>query len=250
MPASHIAAHGPSGHVSPVYEALVCATCPARKSDVCGELTDPELRELTRATMRHAFEPGDTLVWDGDPATHAFVVTRGALRLAKTGADGRRQILGFLFPGDIVAFPPGESYKVNLESLSKGEVCRFERSRLETAMQKFPKLDQGYRRTTARALEGAYGLAFTLGRRTAIERVANFLMDLRSGSCPKAPGGALNLPMTRQDIADFLGLTIETVSRAFSRLKLLKVIRLPSNQEVEILDTERLAALSGNEAAL
>ena len=85
-----------------------------------------------------------------------------------------------------------------------------------------------------------------LGRRTAMERVASFLLDLHASSCPKTTTGVLKLPMTRADIADFLGLTLETVSRAFSRLKSLGVIRLPSAQEVELRDTERLKALAGS----
>jgi CRP/FNR family transcriptional regulator, anaerobic regulatory protein len=231
--------------VSPVYEALVCATCPGRKSDLCGDLKEPELRELSRFTARTAFKVADTVVWEGDPAIHAYVVTRGSLRMTKTGADGRRQILGFLFPGDVISLPAGRTHHVSLEALSDGELCRFERSRLELAMQKFPNLDKGYHRSIANALEGAYDLAYALGRKTAMERVAGFLLDLRTGSCPKSPSGLMHLPMTRSDIADYLGLTIETVSRMFTKLKGAKVIRLPNAQEVDIADPARLQGLAG-----
>lgn len=231
--------------VSPVYEALVCATCPARKSAMCGDLNEPELRELSKHTMRTPFAPGDTVVWEGDPAVHAFVVTRGAMRMTKTGADGRRQIMGFLFSGDVVTLPAGRTHMISLEGLSQGELCRFERARLELAMEKYPNLDKSYRRSIASALEGAYELAYALGRKTAMERVAGFLQDLRTGSCPKSPGGFLHLPMTRGDIADYLGLTIETVSRMFTKLKGAKIIRLPNAQDVEILAPERLRGLAG-----
>jgi CRP/FNR family transcriptional regulator len=245
---AHVPALDGAGRISPVYEALICATCPARKSDICGELKEPELRELARYTTHATFDVGDTVVWEGDAATHAFVVTRGALRIVKAGSDGRRQILGFLFPGDVIGLPAGDAYTIALEALTKGEVCRFERSRLELAIRKFPEFDKGYHRTIANALDNAYGLAYALGRKTAMERVATFLMDLRSGSCPKTPGGRLQLPMTRNDIADFLGLTIETVSRMFTKLKGAKIIRLPSAQEVEIVELPRLAALAGDGA--
>lgn len=234
--------------VSPVYEALVCTTCPARKSDLCSELKDPELRELSRHTTRAAFDSGETVIWEGDPAIHAYVVTRGSLRMTKTGADGRRQILGFLFPGDVVSLPAGNEHFVSLEALGAGELCRFERSRLESAMQRFPSLDKGYHRSIASALEGAYDLAYALGRKTAMERIAGFLIHLRTGSCPKTTGGLLHLPMTRGDIADYLGLTIETVSRMFTKLKGAKVIRLPSAQEVEIVDLPKLKGLAGESA--
>jgi CRP/FNR family transcriptional regulator, anaerobic regulatory protein len=248
LPHAVLRALDTDARVSPVYEALVCTTCPARKSDLCGDLKDPELRDLSRHTTRAAFSAGETVVWEGDPAIHAFVVTRGSLRMTKTGADGRRQILGFLFPGDVVSLPAGQSHHVSLEALGDGELCRFERSRLELAMERYPNLDKGYRRTIATALEGAYELAYALGRKTAMERVAGFLIDLRTGSCPKTAGGLLHLPMTRGDIADYLGLTIETVSRMFTKLKGAKVIRLPSAQEVEIADLPKLKGLAGQGA--
>ncbi|HAH08838.1 MAG TPA: cyclic nucleotide-binding protein [Alphaproteobacteria bacterium] len=248
-PPSHLRARDTDDRVNPVYEALVCGNCPARQSDLCGELKDPELQDLSRYSLRATFREGETVIWEGDPATHAGIVTRGCLRMTRTGADGRRQILGFLFSGDIVSLPATSHYTVSLEALANGELCRFERSRLEAALHKYPNLERGYRRTVATALEGAYGLAYSLGRKTAMERVATFLSDLRSGSCPKSPGGIMHLPMTRTDIADFLGLTVETVSRMFTKLKGAKVIRLPNAQEVEIVDPARLASLaeSGNE---
>jgi CRP/FNR family transcriptional regulator, anaerobic regulatory protein len=245
LPHTVLRALDSDARVSPVYEALVCTTCPARKSDLCGELKEPELRDLSRHTTRAAFDQGETVVWEGDPAIHAFVVTRGSLRMTKTGPDGRRQILGFLFPGDVVSLPAGKAHHVSLESLSNGELCRFERSRLELALQKYPAMDKGYHRTIAHALEGAYELAYALGRKTAMERVSGFLADLRTGSCPKTPGGLMHLPMTRGDIADYLGLTIETVSRMFTKLKGAKAIRLPSAQEVEIVDLVKLRGLAG-----
>lgn len=239
-----------SGEVSPVYEALVCATCPARRSEICGELAMPELKDLSAATIRQHFASGDTVVWDGDPATHGFIVTRGALRVSKVGSDGRRQILAFLFGGDVMTLPERPHYAVTVEALTQGEVCRFERRRFEAVMAKYPQLEKSYRKSAAHKLDIAYDHAFTLGRRTAMERLAAFLLDLKSGSCPKTPTGTLALPMSRSDIADYLGLTIETVSRIFSRLKALKVIVLPAPQEVVVLDVERLRALAESDVSV
>jgi CRP/FNR family transcriptional regulator len=132
-----------------------------------------------------------------------------------------------------------------VEALTDAEVCRFERRKLEDILLRYPAVDQGYRRGTARQLESAHEHAFALGRRTAMERVAAFLYELSRSGCPKTAPRTLKLPMTRSDIADFLGLTLETVSRAFSRLKSVGAIGLPSAQEVEIKDEERLKALAG-----
>lgn len=220
-------------------------TCPARKSDICGSLDDRDISDLAAVSHRMQLKPGDTLVWDGDGAEHTYVVTRGAMRASKTSDDGRRQILDFLFTGQFVGLPSDAAYHFDVEALTDVEVCRFDRRKLEAVMAKYPSVEKGYRTGTARQLEHAYEHAYALGRRTAMERVAAFLLDLRASSCPKTATGVLKLPMTRGDIADFLGLTLETVSRGFSRLKSLGVIRLPSAQEVEIRDAERLRALAG-----
>ncbi len=229
----------------PLLEALACLTCPARQSDICGGMDDLEIRDLAAGSNRVHLKAGDTLIWDGDPAQHTFVVTRGAMRMSKASSDGRRQILDFMFAGQFIGMPSDMTYHFDAEALTEVEVCRFDRRKLEELMAKYPAVEKGYRAGSARQLETAYDHAYALGRRTAMERVAAFLLDLKSSTCPKSSTGALKLPMTRGDIADFLGLTLETVSRAFSRIKTLGVIRLPSAQEVEIRDTERLKALAG-----
>jgi CRP/FNR family transcriptional regulator len=229
----------------PLLESLACYTCPARKSDICGGMSDAEIRDLAAGSSRVQLKPGDTLVWDGDPAQYAFVVTRGALRVSKANDDGRRQILDFLFEGQFIGIPSDLVYHFDAEALGDTEVCRFDRRKLEDVMAKYPLAERGYRAGTERKLETAYDHAYALGRRTAMERVAAFLLDLQASTCSKSAAGTLKLPMTRGDIADFLGLTLETVSRAFSRIKTLGVIRLPSAQEVEIKDAERLKALAG-----
>ncbi|MBP6012986.1 MAG: helix-turn-helix domain-containing protein [Alphaproteobacteria bacterium] len=236
---------GDTAHLHPVYESLACLTCPARKSDICGGMDDIEIRDLAGSSNRVQLKPGETLTWDGDAAKYSYVVTRGALRASKESDDGRRQILDFLFAGQFIGIPAGPAYHFNAEALTEAEVCRFDRRKLEELMAKYPAVDKGYRAGAARQLETAYDHAYALGRRTAMERVAAFLLDLHASRCPKTSTGVLKLPMTRNDIADFLGLTLETVSRAFSRIKSLGVIRLPSAQEVEIRDAERLKALAG-----
>jgi CRP/FNR family transcriptional regulator len=235
---------GESG-LHPVVESLACFTCPARQSDICGGLNDAEIRELASSSSRIQLKPGETLIWDGDASQHTYIVTRGTLRASKASNDGRRQILDFLFAGQFIGIPSDLIYHFNAEALTEAEVCRFDRRKLEGLMARHPAVEKGYRAGTARQLETAYDHAYALGRRTAMERVAAFLLDLQASSCPKTTTGVLKLPMTRGDIADFLGLTLETVSRAFSRIKTLGVIRLPSAQEVEIRDHERLKALAG-----
>ncbi len=229
----------------PVLETLTCMSCPARKSDICGSMSDEDIRIVASSSSRIKLKPGETLVWDGDEARHTYVVTSGTLRTSKENGDGRRQILNFMFVGQFIGIPSDHMHHYNVEALTDAEVCRFERRKLEDILLRYPAVDQGYRRGTARQLESAHEHAFALGRRTAMERVAAFLLELSNSGCPKSSSRTLRLPMTRSDIADFLGLTLETVSRAFSRLKSVGAIGLPSAQEVEIKDEERLKALAG-----
>jgi CRP/FNR family transcriptional regulator len=229
----------------PILETLACMTCPARKSDICGNMSDDDIRTISNNSSRIRLKAGETLVWDGDEARHAYVVTSGTLRSSKANDDGRRQILSFMFIGQFIGIPSDHVHHYSVEALTDSEVCRFERRKLEDILLRYPAVDQGYRRGTARQLESAHEHAFALGRRTAMERVAAFLYELSRSGCPKTAPRTLKLPMTRSDIADFLGLTLETVSRAFSRLKSVGAIGLPSAQEVEIKDEERLKALAG-----
>ncbi len=233
----------PASH--PLLETLACMTCPARKSDICGSMTDDEIRTISTSSSRIKLKAGDTLVWDGDEARHAYVVTGGTLRSSKADDDGRRQVLNFMFIGQFIGIPSDYTHHFSVEALTDSEVCRFERKKLEEILIRYPAVDKGYRKGTARQLESAHEHAFALGRRTAMERVAAFLYELSYSGCPKTSAKTLKLPMTRNDIADFLGLTLETVSRAFSRLKSVGAIALPSAQEVEIKDEERLKALAG-----
>ena len=233
----------PSSH--PLLETLACLSCPARKGDICGSMTDEEIKTVAASSSRTKLKAGETLVWDGDDAKHAYVVTAGTFRASKANDDGRRQILSFMFPGQFLGIPSDHVHHHSVEALSDSEVCRFERKKLEEILLKYPAVDKGYRTGTARQLETAHEHAFALGRRTAIERVAAFLLELKTSGCPKSNPKTLKLPMTRSDIADFLGLTLETVSRAFSRLKTVGAISLPSAQEVEIRDEESLKALAG-----
>jgi CRP/FNR family transcriptional regulator len=238
----------PEDGAHPVFESLACLTCAARKSDICGSLDNDEIRDLAASSHRVPLKAGEMLVWEGDAAKYSYVITRGSLRAQKASADGRRQILDFLFAGQFIGIPSDAAYHFDAEALTESEVCRFDRRTLELLIAKYPTVEKGYRAGAARQLENAYEHAYALGRRSAMERVAAFLLDLNASRCPKTSTGMLKLPMTRSDIADFLGLTLETVSRAFSLVKSLGVIGLPSPQEVEIRDVARLKALAGTPA--
>jgi CRP/FNR family transcriptional regulator len=228
----------------------VCFHCPARMSDLCAGVPDDELKLMAAISKHLTLEPGETLILDGDASDHVYNVVSGTLMMTRLGADGRRQILAFLLTGSFIGFSSDQLYKFNVEAVAPAELCRFERKKIEPLFQAFPEMERGLRRMAAKVIEDSLDLVFTLGRRNATERVSAFLLHLRSAQrgemeTPPGPGHAWQIPMTRTDIADYLGLTIETVSRVLSRLKAKGIVRLPTLHSFEIADEARLVAAAG-----
>jgi CRP/FNR family transcriptional regulator len=227
-----------------------CFTCAARTSDLCAAVPDKDIEDLLENSIRIHLKPGESLVMDGDPADAVFNVTAGTMMLNRIGQDGRRQILSFVFPKDFIGFSSDLTYRFNAEAVSEATVCRFDRNRLEHLFKKHPGMEGRFRTMAAKIIEASLDLIFTLGRRGALERVAAFLLYLKSRQhIGEVRGAVIHLPMTRTDIADFLGLTIETVSRAFSKLKRDRVISLITLHDLEVIDLKRLRTISGNEDA-
>jgi len=232
----------------PQLSGLRCFHCPARTSDLCGGVPDRDLDDLARHSTHVTLEPGRTLILDGDAAERVYNVVRGTMMLTRIGRDGRRQVLAFLLPGHFVGLSSDRLYHFNAEAVTEVELCRFERTALDALFAEHPQTQKRFRDMAAKIVEAALDLVFTLGRRSATERVAAFLIyfrDAQAHACGLETGPAIGLPMTRTDIGDYLGLTIETVSRVLSRLKAKGFIRLPTLHSYEILDEDGLAAAAG-----
>ncbi len=229
---------------------VMCLSCPARDSFLCSGLEDHEIKHLAARATRFQLPKGKSLILEGDPSENVYNIISGDIVLSRVAADGRRQILGFLSEGDFIGLTLSEHYRFSAEALSDVRLCRFDRRSLDELVERFPGMDRQIRRMGAAAVDHMLGLVFALGRKSAEERVATFLLDLaEKQGCCKDPGRTVHLAMTRGDIADFLGLTLETVSRIFSRLKRQGIIRLLASNRVEILEPEALAALADAELA-
>ena len=188
------------------------------------------------------------LAREGDPARHLFNVTAGSLRVYKLLPDGRRQITGFLFAGDFLGLASGEAFGFTAEAMEASSLCRFRRDAYRTLVRETPDLEQALLTRTSHELAAAQNQMLLLGRKTAQERVASFLLDLPSHDPSRsAPDNHVRLPMTRAEIADYLGLTIETVSRVLSRLKASGVVRLVSLHELQVLRPDQLQAIASGE---
>jgi len=170
-----------------------------------------------------------TLFSEGDPAPDCFKVVGGALRSCRLLADGRRQVNRFLRPGDLVGFESDRVYRSTVEAVSDATVIRLPRHAVDQLVQQQPRLGKSLLGRLCEELSAAHAQMLLLGRKNALERLASFLIAMA-----ERDGDHVALPMTRSEIADHLGLTIETVSRSFSELKGRGVIQLKASSDVMI----------------
>ncbi len=233
--------------------ADVCLHCQARPFSVCNAIDDADLVRLGAAAVTLTVQPGHAFIQEGDPAEHFFNVTSGTAKLFKLLPDGRRQVTGFAGVGYFLGLAVSTAYAFSAEALETVRICRFSRIKLRGLLDDFPALEKRLLEVASNELVVAQEQMLLLGRKTARERIASFLIA-RAALAPHCPGQALapsaqpreqlHLPMTRSDIADYLGLTIETVSRTLSRFKAEKLIEIPSNSEVVLLRHDAIEELA------
>lgn len=220
--------------------------CDARKVALCGVLEDRELALFRCLGGTCYLQEGQPLFHEGDPASQVFNVTKGALKLYKLLPDGRRQIMGFMFPGDFLGITINDEHAFSAEALGSTQACRFPRHRFDEFVESRPAMERELYRLAAHELAAAQAQMVLLGRKSASERLATFFLDLlvRREKMTGKTHSEIDLPMSRSDIADYLGLTKETVSRVLASLKGKRLIRLAALNRIEVLDREALRALA------
>lgn len=190
-------------------------------------------------------------MWEGDESALVANVIDGVLKLSTSTADGREQIVGVVYPSDFIGRPFSDTTQHSVTALSDAQVCLFSRAAFEGFASQHPQLEHKLLERTLGELDRARGWMLLLGRKNAGERVATFLLEmahrLADATCSGGEGalGQFELPLARQQIADLLGLTIETVSRQLTRLRQAGIIDLPGRRSVLILDPARMAAEAG-----
>jgi CRP/FNR family transcriptional regulator len=190
-------------------------------------------------------EAKEFLFTEGDSISHVFRIETGALALYRVLSDGRRQVMGFAYPGDIVGLGTDDAYTMNAQAVKPTRVRCLSITALRQSAASDPGLGMKLYEAMARELAATRDLMLTTGQRSAAERVAGFLLAFsRRNQRNGQDGTCIDLPMTRTDIGDFLGLTIETVSRMFTKFKLMKLIELPHSNQVKLLDIAHLAELA------
>jgi len=198
-----------------------CLSCKARNSSLCAAMADGELSALHAIGRRRTLPAGQAFNWAGDRNHHCATVVEGMLKVTASTSDGREQIVGLLFPGDFVGELFADDATLTVSALCETDLCTYPRAAFERTLEDHPRMERVLLRRTLLALGDARGRMLALGRRNARERIAGFLLDLveRTGR-PAASGGTrIAIPISRGEMADYLGLTIETVSRQLSQLK-------------------------------
>jgi CRP/FNR family transcriptional regulator len=191
------------------------------------------------------FKPRQTVFFEDDSASFVFNLTRGIVRTSKTLPDGRRQITGFHYPGDFLGVALHGAHVYTAEAVTNVTFCRFPRSKLRALFDEFPKLEVHLLSATASELAMVQDRMLLLGRKSAREKVASFLLMLaqRAERCGEN-GRLLNLPMNRSDIGDYLGLSMETVCRTLSTFRKERLIDYEVSTSVILWQRDQLESMA------
>ncbi|MBP2549846.1 CRP/FNR family transcriptional regulator [Neorhizobium galegae] len=205
------------------------------------------LDELFAAVPRETLDIGAGLFWEGDRAQHIFEVSEGVLRIFKIIGDGRRVITGFLYAGDMVGLTLRDVYLYSAEAVTPVKVRRLTKKAFQDAIEHSPELRPRLFALMCDEMAAAQDQMVLLSRKSAEERVCSFLMlTARRMQGDRQVGRTVQLPMSRQDMADYLGLTIETVSRTITKLIARGVIVPNGRHAFDIGKPGKLLALCGD----
>ncbi len=226
----------PNGHI--------CNDCSVRKFSVCASLDPAEVREFEHLGRHVAFGPCETVFSEEELTTSFYNVLDGVMRLYKLLPDGRRQIVGFALPGDFLGMNISGRHNFSADAIGPVVVCQFPKASFARFIEDKAHLLRRINELAIRELSQARDHMVLLGRRSAEEKVATFLLGWRERLILlHGPSNTVPLPMSRQDIADFLGLTIETVSRTFTKLERDRIIEIIPGG-ISLLDLARAEALA------
>lgn len=230
-----------------------CGDCPIRHRAVCARCETDELARLEQIKYYRSFQAGQTIIWSGDRMEFVGSVVTGIATLTQTMEDGRRQMVGLLLPSDFVGRPGRATAAFDVTATTDVVMCCFRKKPFEEMMSATPHIAQRLLEMTLDELDAAREWMLLLGRKTAREKIASLISIIARRDTALQVGrisGALavDLPLTREEMADYLGLTLETVSRQISALKKDGVISLTGSRHVSIPDLNRLLEEAGDDS--
>ena len=229
-----------------------CSRCPIRHRAVCSRCEPTELDELERIKFYKSYQAGQTIAARGDNMETISSVVHGTATLTRVMEDGRTQIVGLLLPSDFIGRPGRAALQYDVVAVSDVTLCCFRKVPFEALVQKTPNLGDRMLEMVLDELDAARDWMLLLGRKTAREKVASFLLlihkrSLRPGGDPLGENLRLELPLTREVMATYLGLTIETVSRQITALRKDGIIETEGKRVIVIKDLLSLMMESGND---
>ncbi|MCA8884422.1 MAG: Crp/Fnr family transcriptional regulator [Rhodobacteraceae bacterium] len=232
---------------------IQCEDCPILHRAVCAKCETDELQELDALKYYRTVPAGHTVVWSGDEMDFVASIVSGIATLTQTMEDGRTQMVGLLLPSDFVGRPGRSEAAFDVTATTDVTLCCFRKKTFEEMMMRTPRIGQRLLEMTLDELDAAREWMLLLGRKTAREKIATLLaIIVRRDASLRLMGkdGPLefDLPLTREAMADYLGLTLETVSRQISALRKSGVIELKGKRHITIPDLDRLLEETGDDA--
>jgi CRP/FNR family transcriptional regulator, anaerobic regulatory protein len=229
-----------------------CVNCPIRHRAVCARCEPEELAHLEQIKYYRSYEPGQNMIWSGDRMDFVASVVTGVATLSQTMEDGRTQMVGLLLPSDFIGRPGRENAPYDVTAVSAVTVCCFRKRPFEDLMVSTPHIGQRLLEIALDELDAAREWMLLLGRKTAREKIASLIAiiarrDAEAKATLARGAMTVDLPLTRESMADYLGLTLETVSRQISALKRDGVIRLEGKRQIVVPSLNRLLSETGDD---
>ena len=226
-----------------------CDACPIRHRAICARCDDDELSRLEGLKSYATLEAGQPILWRGDELAHFASVVVGIASLSRTMEDGRTQVVGLLLPSDFIWRPGRAFVDFDVTAVTDVTLCQFQRRPFEALVEEVPHISHRMMEMALDELNAAREWMVLLGRKTAREKLANFLtMIVRRSTVPNVHTNQYALPLTREEIANFLGLTPETISRQLSAMKRDGIVEFQDRRHFIVKDLNGLHIESGDDA--
>ncbi|MGB1264238.1 MAG: transcriptional regulator FnrL [Nereida ignava] len=233
-----------------VDNAVRCSECPIRHRAVCAKCDTDELLTLEGMKSYRTFKAGETILWRGEKLEYVASLVQGVASLSKTLEDGRTQMVGLLLASDFIGRPGRDEIEFDVTATTDVTLCCFNKEPFEQLVETTPHVAQRLMELALDELDVARDWMLLLGRKTAREKIATFVeMLVRRSQLPEDNGTAsVSLPMTRDQIANFLGLTLETVSRQLNSLKKDGVLSFNDRKHLVVEDLSALHEATGDDS--
>lgn len=225
-----------------------CMSCDARARAICNTLDCQELLRLNDIAQAKIFRANQVILSEGESTRSVFNIVSGVVRLSRLLSDGRRVVTGFLFPGDFLGISLDGVNSVTAEAIGEVATCKMEWNKLQNLFEDIPKLEHRLLQMTVGEVINGRDHMMLLARKTLRERMATFLLKFEEylREADSEPS-TLKLPMSRADIADYLGVTVETISRCLAAMAEEGLIQLLSPRRIAILSREAVAEIAEGE---